>query len=524
MAAPDLTLYWGDMHTQFKPQWCPIEWPDFLEQSFVSARQYLDFFPIVYYPAVYYNTPEGLMVESVGWRDEYQAEWERINSLVKKYHEPGSFVTFSGYEWTGDRTRWGDHNVFYFADDQPLDLSMTIDELYANLRARRGIAVPHHSGYMPGARSKDWSHYDEDLSPFAEIYSGHGSSEGCNTVLKLDRNASMGPRVSGNTVQDGLARGCRVGIIASGDNGGGFAGKHGTGLMACYARELTREALWESFGKRRVYAVTGDRIGLEFMVNGAFMGDVVSSPGPAEVEVRAVGTQAIDRIELIRSNRVIATHCHNGSWHPPTAGRVRCKVQLECGWGPTPRYGFSVEEKVWRLRLKAEGARFVSAEGCFTRHGQTIGPLTEGECSFCLRTSPRGPGAAGPGCMQSVVVEIEGDVDAKVGLACDELSECFTLGELMERSRLLLLRRQMEDTVRAQFGLNAGEFENHEDVFFHNAYKIKIHQAIPSEGFTATLALTDDDVPPGRSFYYARVSQLNGQYAWSSPIWVDREG
>ena len=25
----------------------------------------------------------------------------------------------------------------------------------------------------------------------------------------------------------------------------------------------------------------------------------------------------------------------------------------------------------------------------------------------------------------------------------------------------------------------------------------------------------------GRSFYYLRVSQLNGQYAWSSPIWVE---
>ena len=317
-----------------------------------------------------------------------------------------------------------------------------------------------------------------------------------------------------------------MGIIASGDNGGGFAGKHGTGLVACYARELTREALWESFMKRRVYGVTGDRIGLEFVVNGASMGDVVGSSGSADVEVRAVGTQAIDRIELIRNNRVVATHCHNGTWAPPAAGRVRCKVQLECGWGPTSRYGFSVQEKVWNLRLHAEGARFVSAEGCFTRHGQSIDPLTDKECSVCLRTSARGRGSgtAGPNCMQSAVLEIEGDVDATIGLVCDEISECFTLGQLMERSRLLVMRGQVAGNIKAQFGLSVGDFENHEDVFFHNAYKIKQHQAIPADGYTARLALVDEELPPGRSFYYARVSQLNGQYAWSSPIWVDREG
>ena len=115
-------LYWGDMHTQFKPQWCrQMDWDTFLHNSFKAARSYLDFFPIVYYPALYYDTPQGLRVESIGWRDEYQPEWEKINALVKKYHKPGEFVTFAGYEWTGDRTRWGDHNVFYPDDDPALD-------------------------------------------------------------------------------------------------------------------------------------------------------------------------------------------------------------------------------------------------------------------------------------------------------------------------------------------------------------------------------------------------------------------
>ena len=50
----------------------------------------------------------------------------------------------------------------------------------------------------------------------------------------------------------------------------------------------------------------------------------------------------------------------------------------------------------------------------------------------------------------------------------------------------------------------------------------KIHQAIPDQGYCASMHYRDDDREPGRSFCYLRVSQLNGQMAWSSPIWVDR--
>lgn len=37
----------------------------------------------------------------------------------------------------------------------------------------------------------------------------------------------------------------------------------------------------------------------------------------------------------------------------------------------------------------------------------------------------------------------------------------------------------------------------------------------------ADIELNDDEIEAGRNWYYLRVSQLNGQYAWSSPIWVD---
>jgi len=515
----DLGLFWGDMHTQFKQQWTKVPLPKFIEDSFKYARDYLDFYAIAYYPA-FVHEEKGLHVESVGWHDRFAPEWDMVCALVKKYHRPGQFVTFPGYEWTGDRRYWGDHNVFYPYDDPKLDLTMALPDLYDNLREAGGIAIPHHTAYSLHERGKDWDCYDEKLSPFAEILSSHGSSEGCDTPIGMNQNLSMGPRTSGGSIQDGLARGYRLGIIASGDNPAGFPGRHGWGLFGCYAEDLTRESLWEGFKARRVFGVTGDRMRLDFRINSGFMGDVVRTNGAARVNASVIGSQAIDRIELIKNNRVIETHCNNGSWTLPRSGNVRLKVQIEHGWGPAVQHGLTLGDRKWDATLKTSGVKIVSVEKRFTHGGQKIVSQSARECRYKLRTTQRQGGPA-PGNMQSVIFEIEGKTDGHVTLECSGVTETWTLRELMERSHLIVLRKQTERVIRRRFGVKVGDCENVEDTIQHNSYKIKIHRAAPEKGYTAKLSFRDEKPGRGRSFYYIRASQLNGQYAWSSPIWVE---
>jgi len=71
---------------------------------------------------------------------------------------PGTFVTFVGYEWHGNRTYYGDHNVFYFDEDNPLDDTDDLPVLFENLKRRRGIAIPHHTAYQVHQRGKDWDY------------------------------------------------------------------------------------------------------------------------------------------------------------------------------------------------------------------------------------------------------------------------------------------------------------------------------------------------------------------------------
>jgi len=531
------SIYWGDMHTQFnlahmrlqaqgvdavaEPPEDAGECEAFVRRAFEGARDYLDFFPIVYYPAHFTSNEQGFRSETVGWKDYYARDWEMICRLVREYHEPGRLVTFAGYEWSGDRTRWGDHNVFHPFDDPPLDLSLHIDDLYANLRERGGIAIPHHTGYAFANRGKDWAHLDEDVSPVAEIYSVHGSSEGCNTPLTMFRNGSMAPRVSSNTVQAGLDRGYRLGIIASGDNGGGFAGKWGIGIMAALAEDLTREAIWDAFMARRVYGVTGDRIKLDYAIDDAVMGSVIERPtGAVRLRASVECTEALDRIEVIKNGRVAHTHCHNGTWEPPAEGPVRCKIPFEFGWGPSAHYGLEVREKQWQGRLRLVKGEIVSVEGAFTRHGNSWRQAADNEVEFDLTTSPR-RGAADDTTQARLVIEVEAPADAMCVFECDRHRITFTPAEAMRRSGLIVYDEESRQRVREQFGHQEGLWDDLQDAYYHNAHKIKRHMAIPEAGYATSIEIEDHDLQPGRNYIYLRVSQLNGQYAWSSPIWVD---
>jgi len=507
-------IYWGDMHCNTHRRHMPN-----LERTFEAAREVLDFFPIAYYPADFYETMEGLRVESCGPRDRFERDWQRVLELVRYYNMPGEFITFPGYEWTGNRTRYGDHNIFYF-DEGPLDLSWDIRDLFANLRRRRAIAIPHHTGYQVGQRGKDWDIHDEKLSPFVEIFSSHGSSEGCNTPFSLISNGSMAPRISGGTVQDGLRRGYRLGIMASNDSHYGVAGVWGLGLMAALAPELTREALWRAFMARRVYGVTGDRIQLDFTINGSPMGSIIRAEGPPRIRAAVVASQALDRIEVLRNNRVVYTYCHSGTWDVPEGSQpIRAKIKVECGWGPTPAYGITIKPKHWEGKLTLSDGRLVSVEPCFTYWGQKIEPPEERACHWSLTTPQRRQAARGEP-QQAMIFELEMPPQAPIMLKVNGQEETFTLAEAMIGSRVIAFLDEIKALIQERFQLKLEEIEN-PDVFWHNAYKVKVHTAIPEAGYTTSVEWIDEHMPPGRNWYYLRVSELNGQMAWSSPIWVD---
>ncbi len=525
----NLNIYWGDTHDNVgqRPD-CPVS----MARNMALAASHLDFYAPALYTAAHIELeardgsmhggkPCALAVER--WKNgaTLAREWRELEAQTRAFHAPGSFVTFPGYEWQGDG-RWGDHNVLFHEEGGSVDRVDALPELYAALRGRNAIAIPHHTAYKAECRGREWTMCDENLSPFAEIYSVHGGSETDEECCGLRINTKMGPSVSGGTYQDALDRGLHLGAIGSTDGTGVFPGRYHWGLMACLAPELTREALWEAFLERRVYAVTGDRIELDFHLNDAVMGSRVTASAVRRIRVAVVGSDALDRIEVLRNGRVIHTHCHQGTWRIPPPGRVsRFKLRIEAGWGPYVRESGDGSPRQWTGSMAVgPGARFLASEPCWVHGGQQR-PVLDGEVAdFAIVSPVLAPGASPLSRVQNAhVFELEATADTALTLAIDGLGYRGTVGELCAGSRVLWHDAECRRLLQARFGLDVDTFER-PTFSYLLSHKVKLHRIIPEAGYTAAFEITDEEPLGGETNYRIRIEQRNGQKAWSSPIWV----
>jgi len=508
-------LFWGDFHKHISQ---PPGNLDRIDEALEDARHNdIDVYPVLCYPFQWYRKglDPGIREETVGNRPRFLEWWELINETAAAHNDPGSFVALPAYEWHGDRTRWGDHNVVYFEEGQPLDDARALADLYDHLRDREALALPHHTGYRVGNRGKDWSVFDPELSPVMEVYSGHGSSEGVDTPVAMESNPSMGPRTSGGTYRDGLDRGHRVGALASND-GTGLPGSWNDGVAGVWADELTRGAIREALEQRRTYGTTGDRMELWYELGGEPMGSVLDG-APSDGVTASVGVDCprpLDRIELVCDGRVADTYCHQGTWASDDAVETYT-VLVEFGWGPTRNYGaFEDTEIDWQGRLAVEGGSLQAVQPRFSGWGQRY-ERDGDEVPFDVTTSRDG---SDYDTTQGLILSVAGDADTELRVDLpDRDDETVTFGDAFDRSHLFAFTGESMDRITDEFDLTREDVENTDPVY-HNARKLKVHPVHPKTA--CATSVTFDDLPDGE-YYYVRASQVDGQYAWTSPVWIE---
>ena len=416
----------------------------------------------------------GLRVESVRQRP---SSWRggRRRGLLAPHHAPGSSSP-SRLRVARQPHRWGDHNVIYRREGYPLDDAWELPDLYANLHTREAIAIPHHTGYQPGWRGRDWSVFDPALSPVMEMVSIHGSSEGDLAPLPMVSNPSMGPRTSGGTFQDALARGHRLGVIGSNDYRG-LPGRWGIPSRRVGPRPHPRGALGRR-SARRTYAATGDRIALRFRAAGQEVGGETVARGPVTAEVD-VGSSAIDRIESAQwpGGGDVLPFRRLGA----PGGRPRALEGARgTGWGPAASYGFRRRTGIGTADGD-RGGRVVGAEPCFTLLGQGVDALDARACAWHLTTAART--APNPqGMTQGLILEVEGGPEARCHWQVEGERVSYTLAEMAAATHLVALLYESRRRVEEVSGLRAEDLEN-PDLYWHNARKALIHRAIPEKGY-----------------------------------------
>ncbi len=408
--------------------------------------------------------------------------WPGIQKLIKENNKPGEFVTFLGYEWSSGR--WGDRIVYYFNDDEPIRFANTSAELYSSLQGVKAMVIPHHTAYPVHHRGLDWDTFYSSQAPVVEMFSGHGSSETDDGPFDFTGNP-MGPRARAGTAQRGLELGHIFGFIGSSDEHAGFAGFYGHGLAAVHAEELTREAIWDAFWKRRTYAVTGDRILLDFQLNGNPMGSVLKAgpKQPRQMAIAVDGWDSLDRVEILKNCQVVKRWSDFDT--RPIAGAQHFKVWTH--WG----YHWQ-GAKDWKISVEVDDGSITGYNPCFQPPGYGYPRLTGTKrLEIASRTDPRGKVV-----FQKLCLGIEGRPETRLTIL-DEGKAVLTgtVGELLG-----------DTTAAMPFG------------DFNGGYSLG--RAVAAPHYSAQLQWEDPVKEGARDYYYVRVFQKNGQMAWSSPIWV----
>lgn len=495
----DYKTYFGDLHNHNVIGYAQGS----LERTFEIARNHLDFFaftPHAHWHDIgsYENRIENRWINGFAVT---RARWPEVLKLARKYDAPGKFVPMVGYEWHS--TSLGDRHIVFPDLEAEFTLFDDLKEFQRFARKRGCILIPHHPANRRGHRGANFSTRDPQVEPVLEMYSEWGNAEHDRAPFPYIRH-SHGGRWTQNTLQYLLAQGHRMGVIASTDDHLGYPGAYREGLAAVKATDLSRQALFDAIRNRRTYAVTGDRIELDFELNGRMMGQELPYQRKRRIRVAVTGWDQVDRVEVLKNNRVIHRDFPMDripsarSWERPVL------IRFEYGWGPWAALGMG-KVAVWDIRLRIDGGTLEDIQTCFQS-----GPLAEG-----LRDRIRDR------TERSVRVE---SFTARRQLFEDNATKAVVLKVRgTPQTRLNIeLRSPGNKSLALPFQQLAGSGET----LFTGPYpreSVLVHRLVFDDNYRTSFVVEDEDKKEGKqvNWYYTRVIQANGQLAWSSPIWVD---
>jgi len=497
--APPYRLFFGDLHNHNSVGYAQGS----LERTYEIARNHLDFFAF---------TPHGWW-HDIGhyengiekkWLDGFEVtrrRWPEVLEFVRRYHEPGTFVTIPGWEWHSQSL--GDYHILFPSEDAAE--YMRFDDLrrfQQFAKQRRAIMIPHHPGNLVGHRGANIKHLDPEVSPVLEMFSEWGCAEHDRAFSPYIRH-TVGGRWTQNTLQHFLAQGHRLGVIASTDDHLGYPGAYREGLAAVWAEQLTREAIFDALRRRRTYAVSGDRIGLDFRLNGQVMGQELPYARRRELRVKAEGWDQVDRVEVLKDNRVI----HRDFPMDRVPGRESWKepvlVRFEYGWGPWAALNMA-RTCDWDIHLRLDGGLLEDFQPCFV-----TGPLDESRRDRVLAQTDHSLHVQSftalrqqleDRCQKGVVLKVRGGPDTRLTI------------ELSSPARVSLTRT-FAQLAESNDMLFTGDFPKESAM---------VHRLVFHDHYRTSFQVTDTEDGTRSNWYYVRVVQTNQQYAWSSPIWVEK--
>lgn len=500
----DWNWYWGDLHNHNE---LGIGQGS-LDRSYEVARSHLDFYAFTAHGQWHDGgQPDGLDIVS--------RNWPAIQKAAAQNNEPGTFSTFLAYEWHSHR--YG-HNCVYYAEDyQPLQFAKSLPELQDYTGTRDAILIPHHIAYMRGI---DWEVFDERLSPVVEMFSEHGCSERDYGPYPMIGHSGRG-RTWPFTAQYGLSQGKKFGFIASSDGHDGYPGAHGLGLVAVQAKANTRQAILEAFRSRRTIAVTGDRITVDLRAGEHPIGSDIDRSEAKELSFDVIGWDIISHAELIENGRPV--YFATPDYSADDGKNLQLyRLRIEFGWGPMKGY----EVFDWEGLLGVRDGEITQVQACFHAdpfdeiRKKRITERGKDSCRWQSHTSRGGlftTRSSSTPCSptDAITLEISGTNQTRIDLEVT----CGTRKSLFATLTDFKLSNAV-DTQKASCTMGQLLTGGSGLMFNQLGTFVKMHRAVPPALYRVSRTYPLPDKTNRPSYYYLRVTQENGQMAWSSPIWI----
>ncbi len=477
--------YWGDLHGQSEETIGTNSARDFFE--FARDKAFLDV--------------------CVHQGNDFQITrtfWEHLNALSRELSVDGEYVIFPGYEWSGNTGLGGDRNVLYMQEGRPIhrsshalvdDLSdidsdaSSAGDLFEALKDEDCVVFAHIGGRYADIRVA----HDIRLERSVEVHSAWGTFEWL--------------------IHDAFEQGYRIGIVSNSDGHKGRPGashpgatKFGSygGLTCLLAGEFSRSGFMDSLRRRHHYGTTGCRMLLDTRVCFSTPADLFNDDPNMGGKVTSRVKDAMMGDILVYDGRQVSFEIDIHASAP--IERIEIRNQLETVEVYRP---YSRQDLGSRIRVIWEGSEYRGRgretiwDGC----AQLLGNSFERLAPINRHNQDKRFEAEGPDRLEWVSLTTGGFAGFDAWLT-DPESGTLSIDTALVKLQIPICDIGYEDQV-----FDAGGIDRR--IRIYRMPDENPHQCLTLQ---RSVQLADDR----DNALYVRITQEDGHYIWSSPIYVIR--
>ncbi len=480
-----LLPYWGDLHGQ--------------SEETIGTNSARDFYE--------FGRDKAFLDACVHQGNDFQITspfWTHLNDLSRELSVDGEYVIFPGYEWSGNTGLGGDRNVLYMSEGRPIyrsshalveDLSdldtdaNSAADLFTALADEDCVVFAHIGGRYADIRVA----HDIRLERSVEVHSAWGTFEWL--------------------IRDAFEQGYRVGIVANSDGHKGRPGashpgatKFGAygGLTCMLAPQFSRAGFMEALRRRHHYGTTGCRMLLDTrvtfaapvdrydddpnmggkvqdQVSEAMMGDILDcNEDQVNFKIDVRGSAPIERIEIRNGLDTVEVY------RPYSETDLGARIRII--WEGSEYRGRG-RETIWDGEAVLQGNRF-----------ERLGPINRYNIDKPFEMD-------GPGRVHWASLTTGGFAGFDAWLA-DPDGGTLRIDTALVKAEIPIADIGYEDKVFDVGGIDR---------------RIRIFR-LPDENphQRCTLNRSMHLLPDRDNALYVRVTQEDGHFIWSSPIYLIR--